>query len=224
MKEFDKVNDYTIYIVAGIATSPNFFANLVTEIRDYYHSRSIRVVVHIVYPYGNWSTKLAVQVKNILWDLKYSYKNANRSYGSQQTRKYILQNYEHGKIIIIGHSGGSIAGYHASHLLSELDGIDVERIVQIGSPKVRISSEYQDKTMYIKATAGADVITRLGSWGGVSKSPYQLPSWNRYKYAPNHRFDLNIIGGHPDYFRNHEPFTDEFGVSNLSKTMNIIYN
>lgn len=125
----------------------------------------------------------------------------------------------------MGHSGGGVAGIHAAELL-RLEGIPVERVIQIGSPRCRIPLEWQKATSYVFAVNArgkiADPITRLGSWGGWELSGRGVPLWNPVKYAPAHRVALPLIGGHPDYFRSREPFLDEQGVSNLEHVLRVI--
>jgi hypothetical protein len=219
------INKYSIYIVAGVATSLNFFNDFSSELERLYALAGKSAETHIIFPYGDWRTSVISQVNKVRLDLKHSVGNYELSAGGQQARRLILDTYSGGRIIIIGHSGGGVSGYYAARMLKEQDGLPLQQVIQIGSPKVKIIPAYQAQVAYLRVDKhiSSDLITRLGSWGGFNVTrKSSIPYWNRFKYAPLHRSKINLIGGHADYFRKSRPFVDKYGVSNLTKTLKVI--
>ncbi|MOA08934.1 hypothetical protein D3C78_1287360 [compost metagenome] len=127
------------------------------------------------------------------------------------------------RVLLIGHSGGGAAAYQAAKMLYEEDGRKDIRIVQIGAPKTPIDPMLQERVSYFHSIdcdgRMNDPITRIGTWGGWSRSSYSIPRWNRMKYAPGYVEGISTVGGHADYFRHTEPFRDKEAVCNLDKTI-----
>lgn len=220
------MNKYSIYIVAGVATSPNFFNDFCSGLEQLYASAGIRVKIKIIFPYGDWRNPLISQVNKVRLDLKHPVEKYEQSRGGQQAHRLILDAYSDGKIIIIGHSAGGVSGYYAGRMLKEKDGLPLQQVVQIGSPKVKIVPAYQNQVAYLRAykRLNSDIITRIGSWGGFEVNLKNTnPVWNRFKYAPAQRSKINLIGGHADYFRKSEPFIDKYGISNLMKILRVTW-
>lgn len=218
-------NKYSIFIVAGVATSPNFFNNFCIGLEQLYTLAGKNIEIHVIFPYGNWETRVISQVNKVRLDLKQPVEKYEQSVGGKQARKLILERYSEGRIIIIGHSGGGVCGYYAGRTLKEKDGLPLQQVIQIGSPKVKIAPSYQDQVAYLQSEKriSSDMITRIGSWGGWDYTRKKnILFWNRYKFAPSRRSKINLMGGHADYFRNSKPYMDVSGVSNLTKTLNVI--
>ncbi|OUM95307.1 MAG: hypothetical protein A9Z00_08045 [Thermobacillus sp. ZCTH02-B1] len=107
-------------------------------------------------------------------------------------------------VVLVGHSGGGVAACHAGRRLLAEGAVRDLRIVQIGSPKVRIHPALRDRTAYFYAADERgrvrDPITRLGTWGGVRLSAAGIPVWDSRRWAPGHIAPVAIEGGHKDYF------------------------
>ncbi|AGA57128.1 hypothetical protein Theco_0941 [Thermobacillus composti KWC4] len=124
-------------------------------------------------------------------------------------------------VVLIGHSGGGVAAYHAGRRLLAEGAVRDCRIVQIGSPKVRIHPALRDRTAYFYATDERgrirDPITRLGTWGGIRKAAAGIPVWDSRRWAPGHIAAITIDGGHKDYFQ-HGPSGAAAKTTNLERT------
>ena len=107
-------------------------------------------------------------------------------------------------VVLIGHSGGGVAAYHAGRRLLAEGAVRDCRIVQIGSPKVRIHPALRDRTAYFYAAdergRRRDPITRFGTWGGIRRAASGFPVWDSRRWAPGHIAAITIDGGHKDYF------------------------
>jgi hypothetical protein len=123
-------------------------------------------------------------------------------------------------VVLIGHSGGGVAAYHAGRRLLAEGAVRDCRIVQVGSPKVRIHPALRDRTAYFYAVDERgrvrDPITRLGTWGGVRRAAV-IPVWDPRRWAPGHVAAVAIDGGHKDYF-NHGPSAAPGQATNLERT------
>jgi hypothetical protein len=107
-------------------------------------------------------------------------------------------------VVLVGHSGGGVAACHAGRRLLAEGVVRDLRIIQIGSPKVRIHPNLRDRTAYFYAVDERgrlrDPITRLGTWGGIRRAAIGLPVWDSRRWAPGHIAPVAIEGGHRDYF------------------------
>jgi len=124
-------------------------------------------------------------------------------------------------VVLIGHSGGGVAAYHAARRLLAEGAVRDCRIVQIGSPKVRIHPALRDRTAYFYAADERgrvrDPITRLGTWGGIRRGAAGIPVWDSRRWAPGHIAGVAIDGGHKDYFV-HGPSGAPDRPTNLERT------
>jgi hypothetical protein len=221
-KTADKV---TLYFLAGVATSENFLDDFKNELIRQFEEAGTEVHAHLLYPYGDWNRRLWKQVIEITYDLLPRLGMGKSYIRGQRVADYILKSHRGGKIVIIGHSSGGVAGVHAAHLLDSKLFPNV-RVVQIGSPKCAIYPDNQQSTLYIRAVnqvgKSADSITRLGSWGGWERINLKF-RWNSHLKAPATLYNVPIVGGHTDYFRNGAHFVNEESRSNLEITMNSIW-
>jgi hypothetical protein len=206
-----------VFIVGGLATSPDYFTGLSKEIYHSFAKKGIIIEVTTLFPYGDWSAAKWKQVYEIRADLRLPHHQIVQSRGGVRTKDAIIAQCAdiNAEVLIIGHSGGGIAGYHAARLLEGQTKINISFIVQVGSPKVKIKQEYQHKVGYIRGLGKRmfDPITYYGRWGKIGKP---------FNEAPLFRENVSLIGGHPDYFRESYPFVDREGISNLTKTLDIM--
>jgi|HigsolmetaAR203D_1030402.scaffolds.fasta_scaffold07342_2 hypothetical protein len=124
-------------------------------------------------------------------------------------------------VVLIGHSGGGVAAYHAGRRLLAEGAVRDLRIVQIGSPKVRIHPALRHRTAYFYAADERgrirDPITRLGTWGGIRRAAAGIPVWDSRRWAPGHIAPIAIDGGHKDYFV-HGPSAAPERPTNMERT------
>jgi hypothetical protein len=215
-----------LYILAGVATSVNFMDDFRQEMVRRYKLADYEVFSSMLFPYGDWSRSLVKQVLEISYDLFPVFRDKRTYFRGQMIANHIKNNYKGGKIVIIGHSSGGVAGVHAANKLYKGLFPDVH-VVQIGSPKCAVPFDQRATTCFIRAVNGSgktvDPITRLGTWGGWSKIGGMV-NWNSRLKAPAAIFTVPIIGGHADYFRDRAPFLDEKSKSNLDKTTDLLWN
>lgn len=182
--------------------------------------------IRALYPYGDHTRNLYAQLLMVRKDL-YRLRKAVQSGAKAAVEQ--IRNLSAGRpVLLIGHSGGGVAAYQAAVMLGQEGIVPDWRIVQIGSPKLPIREEHADKVHYIVSVDGkgfcADYITRLGSWGGISRNRWGVPFWNRMKFAPKHIIPVQTIGGHQHYFRKEEPFVHPERGSNLGLVTDTIWN
>lgn len=211
----------SVYLLAGVATAPRFFEYCRNHVEQLCSACGWQADVQIIYPYGDHSRSLFAQVREVSGDVTRRFQAFR--IGGRLAAQEIRKTYDGGRLILIGHSGGGAAAYQAARIL-EADGqLGDCRIVQIGSPRVPITPEFRERVCYIHAVDELgrlkDPITKLGSWGGWTRSGFALPRWNGAKYAPAHIEPITVVGGHADYFRHDTPFVDAQQVSNMDKTI-----
>lgn len=212
-----------IVLLPGMATAPRFMEPIGEELAVRLMRRKEELPeVQIVFPYGDWGRNPALQLREIIVDLALSPRRAERSVGAQRVRAELQGLAALEEVLIVGHSGGGVAGLHLSRWLRrELPHVRLLNVL-VGSPKCRVMPGEQETVLSIRALLRggrtADPVGRLGSWGGWERTPSGLVRWNRWKFAPRSRIELPLLGGHADYFRGHAPYVDETGVSNLEKT------
>lgn len=210
-----------VYAAAGVYTSPNFMEGVLKAVVAVLEREPKLDVVGagLLFPYGDWSSPLLPQIRQVYRDMTRRSGNYERSIGGSRILSEIGSGDEADIILFIGHSGGGVASVHAASLLDERLPAIQTRIVQIGCPRFAIPRVMRDRVRYLYATkangSAKDPITRIGSWGGWEKGAVGMPRWNSLKYAPEERITVPILGGHADYFRNYEPFRSEEGRSNL---------
>ncbi len=218
-------NKVSLYILAGVATSENFLDDFKQELERRFKQEVIDVRISILYPYGNWNRGLFRQVMEIGYDVLPRIKVMCRLQRGHQIANYIKDNYQGGRIIIIGHSIGGVVAVQAAKLLDPQQFPD-QRVIQIGSPKCAVSEGKRNTTLYIRTSnplgKPADPITRLGSWGGWERKG-RMARWNSRLSAPASIVSVKLIGGHADYFRSKAPFLDHNGKSNLDILTDLIW-
>ncbi|NEW06617.1 hypothetical protein GK047_11390 [Paenibacillus sp. SYP-B3998] len=216
----------SIYISAGFATAPNFLQAFAEELATSLEQAgwTSQIIVH--FPYGDWSIKRRVQLREIGSDLWCALRQRSSVHGGKGLFEIIEQTSQaEDRLLLIGHSGGAVASVHAAEQLQNLSRLLVG-VVQIGSPKTAIPASLKEKVLYLKAVSPTgkqiDPIPLVGTWGGWERAGWGWWRWNRLKTAPDHREVVSIVGGHADYFRNHEPYVFN-GSTNLSSTMSALW-
>ncbi|RJE87643.1 hypothetical protein D3P07_15110 [Paenibacillus sp. 1011MAR3C5] len=210
-----------VYLLAGVKTTPCSFNACQARLTEQLHSEGIEHSIQVLFPYGDASRSLMRQLLEVKTDL------SNRMRAGRIGGKYVWQQIKDTvkgeKALFIGHSGGGAAAYQAARLLEEEGAVRDFRVVQVGSPRTPIHPELRDRVSYFHSIDSLgklnDPISRIGSWGGWTRSGRTMPTWNRLKYAPGYVEGIPTVGGHADYFRNTEPFMDTESVCNLDKTI-----
>ncbi|WNQ12143.1 hypothetical protein MJA45_03585 [Paenibacillus aurantius] len=207
----------SVYFLSGIGTweSGRMFAGAMRDIMERYRSEGYAFVhVRDLYPYGSMDgvhskrfyRHLAKQALKVSRDMYVRYE---RNIGGRLAYEKIKADYDQygsGDIILIGHSGGGIAAYNTAQLLSD-DGYRVARVILVGAPEQWIHKDWHNRVHALrKAGRIGDWVTWLGK-----------PCFG----APKVSDEVNIVGGHTDYFRWDK--VDDNGVSNLQKVMDRIW-
>jgi len=215
-----------IFILAGVKTRSSAFHAFEERLYQAMESRGIQAQIELLFPYGDADRALLRQLIEVRTDLSSIIKNAGFSGRSVWSKIEPFMN--NSKLLFIGHSGGGVAAYQLARRLMERNKNMDSKIIQIGSPRTKIQPELQDRVAYFHSVDGngryKDPITKLGSWGGWSVASSKLPvvKWDSFKYAPSHIEGVETIGGHADYFRHTEEFTDEQTRCNLDKIIHKI--
>ncbi|CAM4454590.1 alpha/beta hydrolase family protein [Paenibacillus tarimensis] len=214
-----------IYLLAGVATRPGFFADCQQILDRLCRSSWEEVRIQVVYPYGDYTRSLLRQIHEVRQDL-FRRNRLRRPGGGQAAAEPVRLTSAGRSVLLIGHSGGGVAAYHAGKMLLEEGIVSDCRMVQVGAPKVRIEPAYRDKVSYFYAVDGSgkvnDPVTRIGSWGGFRTGRYGVPVWDALRYAPGHIGSIQVVGGHADYFRARPPFIKD-QVSNLQRTLGSVW-
>ncbi|MFC5452958.1 alpha/beta hydrolase family protein [Paenibacillus aestuarii] len=224
-----------VYISAGFATAPNFLDAFAAELASRFQQSGWHGQVSIHFPYGDWSRNALRQLHEIGKDLWMKRSTASGTdsapvgqpdYGAKSLYTFIRQHASPEEpLLLIGHSGGAVASMQAAELLSK-EGREVIGVIQIGSPKNWIPAPWKERVLYIHAEyrrkSTLDPVPWIGSWGGWIRMPSGRWRWSREKHAPVSRQGVSILGGHADYFRDHEPYV-EAGMTNMHKTVNAIW-
>lgn len=217
-----KPSRMSIYLLAGVATSNTLFNECKIKLEKLFQFDGETPSIHVLLPYGDASRSLVRQVLEVRSDL--SNRITAGRIGGQIAMNQIKETLTSDRALLIGHSGGGAAAYQAAKMLHEKDELKDFRIVQIGSPRTPIEPELQERVSYFHSIDRLgklnDPISRIGSWGGWSRSGYLMPRWNRLKYAPGYVEGIPTLGGHADYFRHTQPYMDDEAVCNLDKTIN----
>lgn len=216
-----KPSRMSIYLLAGVATSNSIFTECKVKLEQMFQSDGVEPAIHVIFPYGDASRSLVRQVLEVKSDL--SNRLTAGRIGGQHALEKIKQTMSSERLLLIGHSGGGAAAYQAAKMLYEQDQIEDFRIVQVGSPRTPIEPKLQERVSYFHSIDSLgklnDPISRIGTWGGWSISKYAMPRWNRMKYAPGYVEGIPTVGGHADYFRHTEDFSDQEAICNLDKTV-----
>lgn len=215
-----------IYLLAGVQTRDSAFTTLTNRLLQSLKAKGIKADIEILYPYGDYSRKLWKQVLDLCIDINFI--NKYSGIGGKRVMQQLEGALQKGKtkFLLIGHSGGGVAAYRIARFLYYHFNIELDqlRVVQIGSPKIRVASRFQSQIAYIQAIDEQgklkDPITKIGYWGGfqIGENENSKRGWNSQKYAPAVVQSIPLIGGHADYFRSRAPFIDKQEQSNLDYT------
>lgn len=215
-----------VFLLAGVKTRSSAFHALEQALLQNLQQQGITSDIELLFPYGDAERSLMRQLYEVRSDLSVRAKLAG--YGGRKVWERISYHSELPKLLLVGHSGGGVAAYQIARKLYE-DQLPINlKVVQIGSPKTRVISQLKSSVGYIHSIDeqgnSKDPVSRLGSWGGWSthKITFPVPLWDSYKYAPGFIEGVQTIGGHADYFRQSEQFTDQQQSCNLDKTMTSI--
>ncbi|QHW34640.1 hypothetical protein GZH47_30175 [Paenibacillus rhizovicinus] len=216
---------WDIYLLAGVGSSRTIFTECMKDLQRRYAESGMSSRIRVLYPYGDHTQNLYYQLLKVRKDL-YRLRKAVQS-GAKAASEHIRQLSAGRPVLFIGHSGGGVAAYQAAVMLGQEGVIPDWRVVQIGSPRLPIHEAYADKVHCIVAVDEkgycADYITRLGSWGGISRNRFGIPFWDRDKYAPKHIIPIRTIGGHQHYFRIEAPFVHPERGTNLGLVTDTIW-
>lgn len=225
MSQAGSASEWDIYLLAGIGSTPAIFDECIRELKTRFGKAGRDPVIRQLLPYGDHTQKLWRQVLEVAADLVRIH-GAWRS-GGRETAGQVRQFSSGRRVLFIGHSGGGVAAYHAAAMLSGEKAITDFRIVQVGSPKVPIRIPFRSKVSYFVAVDEKgnlrDPVARLGSWSGWSRGRLGMFYWNRLKYAPGFIGTIPVLGGHEHYFRNDSRYTHPERGSNLSRTLDTIW-
>jgi hypothetical protein len=196
-----------LVLLAGSATAPAFLdeaaARLRERIRRGTASDSVTCAIH--FPYGDWSRGVIRQLLEIRHDTRLPIPRFSRSIGGRFVLRRLHEEIDEGWVVLVGHSGGGIAGLHAAALMTERRPELRCAVVQIGSPRSPVPRSMAPSVAFFYASGGGgrskDPITRLGSWGGWTRSLLGVPAWDRRLHQPGFIRALPLAGGHADYFR-----------------------
>ncbi|EXX88466.1 hypothetical protein BG53_00355 [Paenibacillus darwinianus] len=224
MAKAEATLEWDIYLLAGVGSTPGIFNDCKRELERRFGIIGRHPVIRELFPYGDHTQKLGRQLLEVRGDL--SRLQGAAQFGGRAAAEQIRRLSAGHPVLLIGHSGGGVAAYRAAAILYAKGAIPDFRVIQVGSPKVPICSEYRDRISYYVAVDETgklkDPITRLGSWGGWSRSRLGLWSWSKQKYAPGRIGTITVLGGHPHYFRHREPYVHPELGSNLVRTLNTI--
>lgn len=220
-------NDIYVYLIAGVATASMFMEKFRVTIHEKLAQGGRKVHSELLFPYGDRSRRVVPQIWEVRHDMRLSFSWVTSSIGGNRLLTAIQPQIPMGQdhtIILIGHSGGGVASVHAAQLMLERHiGTQPRPVVMIGSPRVRIPDILQSSVLSLYAMGNSrDLISRLGTFGGWSAGLNRIPIWKPDKHAPANIQALPIIGGHPDYFRDRDPYINPMGKSNLDLTMEAI--
>lgn len=217
-----------IYLLAGVRTWPSFLQPFGSRLTERFQQEGCRdATVRIVYPYGDYTRGLLRQIREVKRDLSGRKPGGAWIGGMAAAHAVRLGSAANRSVLLIGHSGGGVAACNAARLLLREGAVAHCRVVQIGSPKVRIHPDMRGLVGYFYSVDArgrrSDTVTRLGGWGGFRLTAGGWPVWDRRLHAPGHIGTIRIVGGHPDYFRSGPPFM--LGQeSNLQRTLDAVWN
>jgi hypothetical protein len=225
-----------IYLMAGMATSPNFMERVRVALQGRLEQSGKVVHSELLFPYGDNRRRLIPQAWEIRHDMRLRFRRIAYSIGGNRVltsiQSQLTVNGED-KFLFVGHSGGGVAAVHTAKLLLERQHVlQPFPVVMVGSPRCRIPDEMQNYVLSLHAAGKSqkginagispDVVTRLGTFGGWTAGLRRFPSWQVDKHAPANIRSVPIIGGHADYFRDCEPYVNPMGTSNLDITLEAI--
>ncbi|WP_281887517.1 hypothetical protein [Paenibacillus sp. YYML68] len=214
----------------GLATAPSFMDGVRASLCRLLDELGYEADAHSLYAYGDWGRRLLPQIGDIAYDYAMGSRWTHRSIATSRYRelrdRLDLAIHHYAVVLLVGHSGGGIAGLHAAREVRRLHPHLHTLNVLIGSPRCRVLPEERDRVLYMAASwrsgRPSDPVSLIGSWGGWERTHNGLMRWNRYKHAPSDMMELPIVGGHPDYFRHAAPYVDVAGRSNLQVVMDAL--
>ncbi|MUT68443.1 hypothetical protein [Paenibacillus sp. NEAU-GSW1] len=219
-----KSSSISVYLLAGVATTQTAFNECKEKLDKLFRADGLDPFIHILHPYGDASRNLYRQIVEVGSDL--SNRIGIGRVGGRAAFRKIMENIrdKDEPMLLIGHSGGGVAAYQAGRMLHNQKLSRNYRIVQVGSPRVPIQPDMQERVCYFHSVDSDgkpnDPITRIGSWGGwIADKGSAVPRWNRMKYAPVKVEGIPTIGGHAHYFRGNHPYIDQDSICNLDKTI-----
>lgn len=230
--------DIELFALAGVATAPHFMERFCEALHNKLASEGATVRSATLFPYGDWSRKIAAQLREAGHDLRLRAERFDASIGGTRAVADIDgHRQEHSvpgraETVLVGHSAGGMAAVHAASLLLAREGGAPCPVVMIGSPKCRIPPELRDSVLYMhalgreggrRAAKPIDPIARIGTFGGWRRGKYRLPVWQLDKHGPSTTLGIPIVGGHADYFREREPHMNAFGQSNLVLMLDVVW-
>ncbi|MBM7567167.1 hypothetical protein [Paenibacillus sacheonensis] len=222
----------SLYLLAGLATAPQFMESFRVALHDIIAREGFGVrTSQLLFPYGDWSRRAIPQLWEISRDMRLGAGRFGRSIGGGRAVDRIGSGWTPGpgpgdRIVLVGHSGGGVAAVHAAWQLMDLIGGPPSPVVMIGSPRCRIPEELRESVLFVYAGGAqqdpgrpgrsADAVARLGTFGG---------GWLRKadKHAPPFSGGVPIIGKHADYFREREPYVNELGLTNQRLTLDVVW-
>jgi pimeloyl-ACP methyl ester carboxylesterase len=214
-------NRVLVYLMGGVRTAPEFMKPLYDELtRRFNEEAGWESYGGLLLPYGDWSRRLAPQVREVWRDIRLPMLYSARSIGGRIVDEKVLENWRGEAVLLVGHSGGGVAAVHAAKRLHEQHSSIRCIVIQIGSPKCPVPPPLQPFTAWCYASkldgSVRDLICRLGTW----KSSI-FDGWPPRRQRPGSLIPLPISGGHPDYFRTR--LMDDHGRSNLDITMEAVW-
>lgn len=218
--------EWDIFLIAGVGSSTSIFNDCTHELQQRFHETGREPVIRSLFPYGDRSQSLMRQIAAVGKDLS-RLGTAVRA-GGKAIAEQVRRLTDGRPALFIGHSGGGVAAYLGAYLLCTEGVISDCRVIQVGSPKLPIHPDYRSKVSYYFSVDDNgkrnDPVTRIGSWGGWNKNRLGMWYWDRRKYAPGHISTITVMGGHPHYFRGRDPFIHPSRGSNLTLTLNTIWD
>lgn len=171
----------SLYLLAGLATSPNFMESFRGTLHGILEREGFGVrTSQLLFPYGDWSRRAVPQLWEISRDMRLGTGRLDRSIGGSRAVDMIGSGWknkpdENDRIVLIGHSGGGVAAVHAAWQLYDQLGGTPSPVVMIGSPRCRIPEELRASVLFVYAGGAQDVrapgkpadgVSRLGTFGG----------------------------------------------------------
>jgi hypothetical protein len=219
-------------LIADIDMKEGYFQQVSDALRSRFEAEQISVIIRTIDAYGgNYSMlRQRLQARR---DMQLFPEQFELSVGGQTVRRQVKILGAKEPILFIGHGAGGVAAYHAAELLERHEGCDIRFIVQISSPKAPISPSFRDRVGYIARNGVGDEGEPFPWQGGWSHQKYRLAS-HRYPgllfnsqekgrrfYAPKNIVKLDIKGPSTIYYSS---IHGHGAVSNLAKTLNVIWN
>lgn len=217
--------EWDVYLLAGIASTPGVFHACKRELEERFRREGRIPRIRELFPYGDHTQKVWRQLLEVGADwvrLQGKWRSGGRKAAAE------IRGRSSGRpVLLIGHSGGGVAAYHAAVRLMDEQAVPDFRVVQVGCPKVPIRPAYREKVSYFTAVDERgklrDPVTLLGSWSGWNVRERGIRLWDRQKYAPGFIGRITMLGGHEHYFRNDDAYVHPVRGANLTLTLDGIW-